>query len=100
MAKLQFTKHGPANIYGVATRNNKTWVLWLAHGLSLMPPNFVCEVCAMCKGQTCRDDGFACRYCEGTGLTQGFGCAATDSMRNQVLVAASRSLLVEGVVVR
>ena len=101
MAKLQFT-NGKHSTYGAAGFHltSEHWTLWLTHGLSLMPANFVCEICEMCKGYTRNREGYGCSYCEGTGLTQGFGFAATDSMRNQVLVAASRSLLVDGVVVK
>jgi len=71
--------------------------LALHHGLSLMPSNFVCELCWQCKGECRRrlwDED--CQSCGATGLTQAGGVApATDSMRRQVLVAASRSLLLD-----
>lgn len=72
--------------------------LALTHGLALMPANFTAEVCFICKGEGVSrfSDRFGCNYCAGTGLTQCNGAApAHDSVRNQVLVAASRSLLLD-----
>lgn len=67
----------------------------LHHGLAMLPDNFVCEVCWCCNGRGTRTE-FGCGYCRGSGLTQAGGDApATDSMRHQVLVAASRSLLLD-----
>lgn len=98
MSKLRFTK-GEHAVYGLIpgytsyTSKRRDYAAALRHGMDLLGPTFVCEVCVMCKGTTSNSDGYACRYCEGTGLTQGFGCAATVSQRHQVLIAASRSML-------
>lgn len=99
--KLRFTD-GRHSIYGMATgigyrETIANHARALAHGLDILGPHYVCEVCAMCKGTTTdKYSGYAgCRYCEGTGLTQGFDRAATISQRHQVLVAASRSMLLD-----
>lgn len=96
MSKPHFTD-GRAAVFGLvgSEAGRKKHVRALRHGLDLLGPTYVCEVCAICSGTTMNpyDRGFGCKYCEGTGLTQGFGCSATFSQRNQVLVAASRSML-------
>lgn len=79
--------------------------LALHHGLALLGPDFVCSLCWNCKGVGRNDRSIYsstfCETCCGTGLTQLFVCSdgyaesvpAFDSQRHQVLVAASRSLL-------
>lgn len=100
MNKLRFTD-GRYEMYGLLTPAHSgrdamnRHARALAHGLNLLGPRFVCEVCTMCKGTTIGTDAYGCKYCEGTGLAQSFGCAATVSQRHQVLIAASRSLLLD-----
>jgi hypothetical protein len=68
----------------------------LAHGCDLLGPGFACEPCGLCRGKGVSkySNGFACDFCCGTGLTQANGAApAFCSQRRQVLVAASRSML-------
>ena len=70
----------------------------LAHGCDLLGPRFACEPCGVCFGHGVfkSNDWFGCRYCSGTGLTQGGGAApAFDSQRAQVLEAASLSMLLD-----
>jgi hypothetical protein len=70
----------------------------LAHGCDLLGPSFACEPCGLCHGEGVSkySDGFACTWCCGTGLTQADGAApAFCSQRHQVLIAASRSLLLD-----
>lgn len=97
MSKLQFT-NGCYGVYGLCReRNNRPseHARALAHGLDLLGPHYVCSICEMCKGSTVNREWYGCSYCEGTGLTQAFGCAATVTQRHQVLIAASRSLLLD-----
>lgn len=72
----------------------------LHHGLALLGPHFVCELCGVCRGRgETRFSGHrdACDWCNGSGLTQGDGAApAFDTQRNQVLIAASASILLPG----
>lgn len=96
-SKPHFT-NGCYSVYGLCReRNNRPseHARALRHGLDLLGPHYVCEVCAMCEGSTVNREWYACGYCEGTGLTQAFGCAATVSQRHQVLIAASRSMLLD-----
>lgn len=81
--------------YGISQRPNEH-ALALKHGLALMPDNFVCEICWWCEGSGRRNYG-GCEICRGSGLLQYGSYPAFDSQRHQVLVAASRSLLIEGV---
>lgn len=71
--------------------------LALHHGLALLGPDFVCELCWNCKGRSVPNvRGFYCSHCDicmGTGLLQPGSLPAFDSQRHQVLVAASYSLL-------
>lgn len=79
--------------------------LALHHGLAMLGDvNFVCHVCVLCEG-TGKPEGHGhyishCEHCAGTGLCQSagpnaFSVPAFDSQRHQVLVAASRSLLLD-----
>lgn len=97
---LQFTR--THHVYGVVPYERRNHhARSLLHGLAMLGADtFVCEVCWRCKGHCVSryDEGFGCNACSGTGLTQGGGVApATDSMRNQVLIAATRSLLIDDV---
>lgn len=100
-SKPNFTR-GEGSIYGLISQRSgggerDRHARALQHGLDLLGPSYVCEVCAVCHGLTNNrhDPIYGCRYCEGTGLTQGFGCSATVSQRHQVLIAASRSMLLD-----
>jgi hypothetical protein len=87
-------------IYGIRSESDgrEEHARALAHGCDLLGPGFSCEPCGLChgKGVSKYSDGFACDFCCGTGLTQAGGAApAFCSQRWQVLVAASRSLLLD-----
>jgi hypothetical protein len=89
-------------VYGLrhGSKERDEHALALRHGLALLGPGFVCSLCWRCKGRCIDPSGhgeYACDYCNGTGLLQGDDnirlMPAFDSQRNQVLVAASHSLL-------
>lgn len=91
-------------MYGLrhGSKERDEHALALRHGLALLPEGFACSICWWCKGRgvPTGNDGFACDICCGTGLLQGSSSwsgeatvPAFDSQRNQVLVAASHSLL-------
>jgi hypothetical protein len=89
-------------VYGLrhGSKERDEHALALRHGLALLGPGFVCSLCWRCKGRCIDPSGhgeYACDYCNGTGLLQGDDnirlMPAFDSQRNQVLVAASRSII-------
>jgi len=87
--------------WSIAYGHEKEHAKALKRGLALMPSGFIAEICSLCEGEGQYMQSYTngcgggysrmrggCDFCNSTGLLQ--GCAAApDSVRNQVLVAAS-----------
>jgi hypothetical protein len=98
MARIKPSDFADVRHYGIRHGSEEAaqHALALHHGLALLGPDFACVLCWRCKGTGVRDYT-GCETCSGTGLLQGHPnirlMPAFDSQRHQVLVAATRSLL-------
>lgn len=77
--------------------HRESYTLAIKLGVGMMPDNFVCSICEVCKGTGYGMNGYeTCFACDGYGLTQAGYCQpAFPSQRNQVLEAARSSQLLD-----